>query len=376
MTDTLNGDDVRQWTGSPHDFFSGVRVNGAFYLLMGSPNQASWNAGQVLPTATQTGVVVWSTQTIYSFSAGGVNLNLTFTSPLIASDLELLSRPASYVTLDVAASDAATHTVSWYFDVSPRAVMQDGNADVSFTRVPLASVNAEALSLGATVQTPLASTNDKMEWGFTYLVRDTSVSNAAVLRSSTLTRASFFATGTLPPTDDPLNPQPMSTSDAPATGPQPNVDRSGNDMAGSPFVLPSADPSLCWAQCNKTVGCKAWAYAVPNCDGMPANCWLKSDFGTPSDNKCRVSGAQAGAPAPGSPTIVAATTYTFPPISSAAGPIRRMLVIAIDEIVGINWFGEFMPPYWRRALPVNDSTVIPTAMLSDAFNSYVSVKIL
>jgi hypothetical protein len=34
-----------------------------------------------------------------------------------------------------------------------------------------------------------------------------------------------------------------------------------------PFKLDSADPNLCWASCNKTEGCLAWAYVHPNAWG-------------------------------------------------------------------------------------------------------------
>ncbi len=51
---------------------------------------------------------------------------------------------------------------------------------------------------------------------------------------------------------------------------------------------------------------------------------------------------------------------------TAAGA-SRVLTFAVDEILSINWFGEDLPPYWRRALPVNSTTVVPTAMLSEVF---------
>ena len=83
----------------------------------------------------------------------------------------------------------------------------------------------------------------------------------------------------------------------PSTGLQVGVDRPGKDLPGSPFTLPTADPNLCWAQCNTTAGCAAWAYGVPSCGGGPsqAQCWLKSvSEGALSASACRVSGAQGG----------------------------------------------------------------------------------
>ena len=82
------------------------------------------------------------------------------------------------------------------------------------------------------------------------------------------------------------------------TGPQVGADRPGSDMAGYPKPLPSADPNLCWKACNETAGCEAWAYGMPNCGGGSSQplCWLKSSRPGVTANKCRVSGAQVGAP--------------------------------------------------------------------------------
>ena len=101
-----------------------AKVGADAYLLMGDP--AGWS-GKI---ATQTGLWVWSTQTVYSFSLGdaGLNLNLTFTSPLLTEDRELLSRPAHYITFDteaVGSAEYAAGEVELYFDVTGRLVMLD-----------------------------------------------------------------------------------------------------------------------------------------------------------------------------------------------------------------------------------------------------------
>jgi hypothetical protein len=160
----------------------------------------------------------------------------------------------------------------------------------------------------------------------------------------------------------------------PATGPQPGVDRGGNDMSGSPFSLASADPNLCWAACNKTADCRAWAYGVPNCGGDPADaqCWLKSSDSATSSDSCRVSGAQAGTKNSG-PPIAAAAAFDLGSVPGGGAVVVRHLTLAVDEILSINWFGEACPPYWRRNMAVNDSTTVPLEMLAMAHSSYAAV---
>ncbi|HVU56430.1 MAG TPA: DUF4964 domain-containing protein, partial [Puia sp.] len=82
----------------------------------------SWiDAGlsEEIPSHTQTGVTpaeqtsvnVSATQTTYGFHCGPVDLEVCFTSPLILSDLDLLSMPVSYITYKVKSNDGVQHEV-------------------------------------------------------------------------------------------------------------------------------------------------------------------------------------------------------------------------------------------------------------------------
>ena len=52
----------------------------------------------------------------------------------------------------------------------------------------------------------------------------------------------------------------------PMSGPRAGVDIHGGDLPNMPIELATADPMECWAKCNATKECAAWAYAVPGCD--------------------------------------------------------------------------------------------------------------
>lgn len=71
----------------------------------------------ILP-APQKSVDVKATQTVYTFTCGPADVALTFTSPLIMNDLDLLSRPVSYVSFKVHANDNKTHDAQVYFGAS------------------------------------------------------------------------------------------------------------------------------------------------------------------------------------------------------------------------------------------------------------------
>ena len=119
------------------DFFSAVRVDGASFVLMGSPTPA-WANGS-LGVAPQVGpAAVEATTTTYMFAVGGVSLALSFKSPLLAGDdWDLLSRPAHYAAITAAATDGAAHEVAWYFDITATVVVSDAGALVAWQRLPV-----------------------------------------------------------------------------------------------------------------------------------------------------------------------------------------------------------------------------------------------
>jgi len=81
----------------------------------------------------------------------------------------------------------------------------------------------------------------------------------------------------------------------PPTGPQIGIDRPYGDLPGSPFNLDKPDYNLCYAACNTTKGCVAWAYGMPKsqgCDFDAPTCFLKGSHVGTYANKCRVSGDQ------------------------------------------------------------------------------------
>jgi hypothetical protein len=70
-----------------------------------------------LPTI-QKSVKLTATQTIYTLTCGKADVTVTFTSPLLMDELEVLSRPASYITYDVQSNDGKSHKVQVLLGIS------------------------------------------------------------------------------------------------------------------------------------------------------------------------------------------------------------------------------------------------------------------
>jgi hypothetical protein len=123
-------------------------------------------------TAVQTSVDVQATQTHYSFTCGGVGLNLTFTAPLLMKDLDLVSRPVNYISYDVNSTDGKKHNVQLYFEASPRWAVDQPTQETKAERFEKDGL--VYLKTGSKTQEILAKRGDdlRIDWGYFYLVAE------------------------------------------------------------------------------------------------------------------------------------------------------------------------------------------------------------
>ena len=119
--------------------------------------------------ASQKSVNVTATKTTYQFTTGGIDLELSFLSPLLLKDLQLLSRPVSYITTKVKANDGKNHNVEVYFGAS-------SNLAVNSPVQPVESKQFESnglsiLRTGTKEQPVLQKKGDdlRIDWGYLYV---------------------------------------------------------------------------------------------------------------------------------------------------------------------------------------------------------------
>ena len=77
--------------------------------------------------AVQNALLVTATQTKYIFSCGAVNLEVDFLSPLLANNLDMLSRPVSFVRFAVTSKDSGIHQVNILFGESSAVANNTGD---------------------------------------------------------------------------------------------------------------------------------------------------------------------------------------------------------------------------------------------------------
>ncbi|PRD54002.1 glutaminase family protein [Sphingobacterium gobiense] len=120
--------------------------------------------------AKQTSVAIEATQTAYTFDAGAVALKVTFTSPLLMDDLDLLARPVSYISYEVTAKDGKEHDVKIHQEVSSDiAVYMPDQQEVEGQAYQDGKLSI--LKVGTVEQPVLQKGADDMriDWGYLYV---------------------------------------------------------------------------------------------------------------------------------------------------------------------------------------------------------------
>ena len=99
INDRLNEGTTRHWTGSPNTIEGTVTVNGKEYVFMGDSGKR-----EKIP---QTTFYYDALTTSYAFENDEISLGLRFLSPLFPDNLEIMTRPVSYLMLSCTTADGS-----------------------------------------------------------------------------------------------------------------------------------------------------------------------------------------------------------------------------------------------------------------------------
>jgi hypothetical protein len=163
-----------------------------------------------MPTATQESLRVTATRSAYAFAAGGVRLTATFTSPLLMDNLETLSRPVSYLTLDTQSGDGKPHDVQVYFGATPEWAVHSHFQPVTWSRGEAGDV--QWLRTGTESQPVLVRRGDdvRIDWGYFYLAAPRSAGGQMAVAEALAARRQFSQTGKVNLEDDRRMPRPAN----------------------------------------------------------------------------------------------------------------------------------------------------------------------
>lgn len=164
MTDTLNTSSTKHWTGRDQPLTGLIKVDGITWRVIGAESKESHEIA-----AHQKSVTLNATQTIYNFNCGPVDATITFTSPLLIKDLDILSRPVSYITYSVQSIDGRTHDVQIFLGASTNIAVNTSAEEVVTKKYSALQLNI--LKGGTKAQPVLQKKGDdiRIDWGYMYV---------------------------------------------------------------------------------------------------------------------------------------------------------------------------------------------------------------
>ena len=191
------------WTGRSQPLHSILRIDGKAYRVMGSqPSE--------LEPIRQTGIKVLPTRSIYSFQNSMVAIEMIFTTPALVSNLDVLSRPVTYITWNIRAVDGKTHSVQLYFDCGAEIAVDTPDQTVQWSLLGIKGL--KMLKLGSSEQPVLKKKGDdrRIDWGYAYLVVPETLQAQQLVGERKKLFSGFISNGTLPTSSDLSQPHKVS----------------------------------------------------------------------------------------------------------------------------------------------------------------------
>lgn len=181
------------WSQSPVPVRSLVSLDGKVYRLMGK-------APGFVPAARTTSAQVTPTRTLFRYTQDGVELELAFLTPTLPENLDLVSRPVTYVLWRLTAKDGKPHDVSIYFDISGLATVNDHDQAVTWQERQLHGLTV--LRMGSATQAVLAKSGDerRIDWGHLFVAAPTAMHRGVFAGKSEASLMAFAEGKPLPKT--------------------------------------------------------------------------------------------------------------------------------------------------------------------------------
>ncbi|MFG1732538.1 glutaminase domain-containing protein [Paenibacillus sp. 843] len=206
----LYDDHTRHWTNKIQGMTGLAIIDGAPRRFMGKVITQDASERLEPEALEQIDLTVEPLTTRYTFQGKGIELQVEFTTPLLLDHLDLLSRPVTYVTVQVRSMDGGAHDVKIYFDVTGEWCVHTPDQQVTWEH-RLIDGRLNMMSMG-TVEQPilqLAGDDTRIDWGYMVLAVPRTERVQTVIHAVT-SRESYVRTGQLPSEDDHQKPRPVS----------------------------------------------------------------------------------------------------------------------------------------------------------------------
>lgn len=167
-SDKLYENDIKTWDSRTCFLIGKAEIDGECYVFMGSAKDMN------MPPMNQVDVITESFSTKYIFEAAGVRLIADFFTPVLPTDLDMLSRPASYLKITAQSADSAAHKVKVSVLASEDFCIERKLQNCVLSEKVSLSSGFSAMKMGGTEQLVLGHSGDDrgIDWGYFYLATD------------------------------------------------------------------------------------------------------------------------------------------------------------------------------------------------------------
>lgn len=140
---------------------------GGQFLDAGLVTEAKSENNIEIQKAKQLNVALRANQTEYTFDADGTQIAITFTSPLLIEDLDIYSRPISYINVKVSGDES--HNAKLYLGASSAIAVNQQVQEVEVSEYTNGDLSV--LKAGTTSQPVLEKRGDdlRIDWGYLYV---------------------------------------------------------------------------------------------------------------------------------------------------------------------------------------------------------------
>ncbi len=166
--DTLTDAVTVHWTGKPNTIVGTAEIDGTVYRFLGKESDADNS-----PVMKQVKKDCNALSTTYVFEEAAIRLRAVFTTPLLADDLALASRPVSYLNITTEPLDGQAHCIKVRIAASEELCLNyRGSEDTAAETLCFDGISAA--KIGSTTQDILSVCGDdlRIDWGYFYLCTD------------------------------------------------------------------------------------------------------------------------------------------------------------------------------------------------------------
>ena len=162
-SDRLTDGETAHWTGYPQPLTGVVFVDGEPFVFMGK--------SEGIPALEQTNLEITACTSSYSFKNDKIVLNAEFTSPLLLDDLDIASRPASYMKIITGSADGADHEIRIQVTMDDRVCLnRKFQYPTEYKTLSVPGMTGGRVSAANQHILNRSGDNLRIDWGYAYLV--------------------------------------------------------------------------------------------------------------------------------------------------------------------------------------------------------------